>query len=120
MADPASKVMRYLELDTEIELLQTQMKLLKKEHNTLNQDILQIMLVQNASKFETPSINLVRSETVGQATLSIPLITTVCNHIFARPELTAKFIAALQDHRKALAGKRIRLKRIKRRAVVEE
>jgi len=111
----AAKVLRYLDLEKSIEELQEQMKVLKKEHQTLNNDILQIMLEQDASKFETPEINLVRSETVGQATLSIPLIKTVCERIFARPELTEKFINALQQHRKELGGTRIRLKRIKRR-----
>lgn len=117
--DYETKVLKFLDISSEIQKLQTTMRSMKREHDTLSRDILQTMMIMDAEKIKARNTILRRSESVGQQTLSIPLIRTVCDHIFAKPEQTEKFIKVLQEHRKQLAGKRIRLKLTKQKVKSE-
>ena len=118
-ADYETKVLKYLDITSEIQKLQTTMRAMKREHDALSRDILQTMMIMDAEKINARNTILRRSVTCGQATLSIPLIRTVCSHMFAKEEQTEKFIKVLQEHRKQLAGKRIRLKSIKQKVKPE-
>jgi hypothetical protein len=115
--DPRVVIRRYLDLDAQLKELNAQVKILKKEHKDLDTCLLNIMVEQNASTFETPQLNLIRAESQNVAPLTIPLLREVCNTIFSREEKTNQFLAAVAEHRKNASKTRVRLKHVKRKDV---
>lgn len=110
-------VTQYLTLDEQIVELTAQMKRLKTQQSLHCKFIVDDLRLHKNRKVETLNTDLVVSESVGQASLSIPLITRVCNTMFGDSASTKRFISALQVERKQAAGQRVRLKRLKKRSV---
>ena len=115
------KVHDYVDLEERIATITAEAKALKKKQSELGTSILSFMQNAGTTKCETTTLNLIVSESVGQASLSVPLLTRVFSDFFAgRPEIATKLLAAIALHRKQAVGQRVRLKKVKRRAAADE
>ena len=111
-------VKTYATLEEQIAALSNQVKTLKKQQQTIGTGIVRYMQEHEVDKcdIDDSPIRLSLCESVGQSSLSIPLLKTVFDQFFARkPEISARLIDAIQLYRKESAGIRTRLKKIKKR-----
>lgn len=110
-------VSRYVDLDARIAALSEEMKELKRQHKDVTSVILTYMKDHSVKKCDTDVLSLSVCETVGQASLSVPLLKKVFDSFFVkRPELGDKLLKAIQEHRRDASSSRTRLKRVKKRA----
>jgi hypothetical protein len=108
--------LRYETLDLKLQELAAQVKLLKKEQTGIAKSMLQYCLDNDKDKISTESMNLLVSQSVGQASLSVPLLRKVFESFFPRrPDIAEKLLAAVQQYRKESVPDRVRLKRVMRR-----
>lgn len=111
-------VANYADLENQITSLSDQLKTLKKTQQNHSSNIVSFMQTHNVTKCNCDDFRLSVCDTVGQQSLSIPLLKTVFVRFFAkRPEMTDRLIDAIQQHRKESAGTRTRLKKVKKRTI---
>jgi hypothetical protein len=109
--DLSNNIVRILSLDEKIDELNKQMKVLKIEHKELTVCVTNY-LDHNNQKCSIDDIQFTVSRSVGQASLSVPLIKRVCDSLF-KPEATEKFLQKLAEHRRTTVDERVRLKKVK-------
>lgn len=110
-------VFRYNELDKLLAESAGQSKLLKKEHQELGNYMIKYMQQNDLEKVNSSESNILLSTSKAQKPLSLPLISTVLNEMFAaRPDITKKVIAGIEKARKENSTDRVRLKRVRHRA----
>lgn len=102
---------RILSLDEKIVELQKQIKMLKDEHKDITKTVT-VFLDNNNVHCELDEYKFTVSHTVGQASLSVPLIKKVCDSLF-KPEATEKFLEKLAEYRRTTVDERVRLKKMK-------
>ena len=109
-----TEVAEYVTIDEQLAALSVQVRELKQKQKTLSTNIVSFMQTENVKRCYAEHVSFSVSETVGQASLSIPLLRTVFENFFSRrSDVTEKLIEAIQKHRKDSAGTRIRLKKSK-------
>ena len=112
--DFETNVVSLLDLDDKIEEKAKELTALRKKHGEVNAVVLKYMIDANKKKCETSSANFVVSHSVGQASLSIPVIKRVMLNMFDA-QTTEIFLQKLAKERQECVDKRVRLKKIKKK-----
>jgi hypothetical protein len=109
-------VIDYLKLNDDIDKMQSEVRLIKKQQSDLGKSIMNYMQLTGFKKCAVENSSLQLSESVQQRPLTMALLQDIFKQKFpSRPDIQTTLLDAIVAARHHGGGDRIRLKRVKKR-----